>query len=86
MAVALEPSFLDNQDLVALVDGREHAADTDALDEVGVADGHALHGQRGRSRQLGRGHVVDNHIGERVLASALPSLGSRRAKPFMALA
>ena len=66
MAVALEPSFLTTR-ICRLVDGaRVHAADTDAADEVGVVDGHALHGQRGVLVNLGRGHVVDNHIEQRV--------------------
>ena len=43
-----------------------HATDTDAADEVGVVDGHALHGQRGVLVNLGRGHVVDDHIEQRI--------------------
>ena len=43
-----------------------HATDTDAANEVGVVDGHALHGQRGVLVNLGRGHVVDDHIEQRI--------------------
>ena len=58
---------LHNQDLVALVNGAGvHAADADAADKVGVVDGHALHGQRGVLVNLGRGHVVDDHVEQRV--------------------
>ena len=58
---------LDNQDLVALVNGtRVHAADTDAADKVRVVDGHALHGQRSGLVNLGCGHVVDDHVEQRV--------------------
>ena len=58
---------LHNQDLVALVDGAGvHATDADTADEVGVVDGHALHGQRGVLVNLGRGHVVDDHVEQRV--------------------
>ena len=58
---------LDDQNLVALVDGAGvHATDADAADEVGVVDGHALHGQRGVLVDLGRRHVVDDHIEQRI--------------------
>ena len=58
---------LHNQNLVALVNGAGiHATDADTANEVGVVDGHALHGQRGVLVNLGRGHVVDNHIEQRV--------------------
>ena len=43
-----------------------HTADADAADKVGVVDGHALHGQRGVLVNLGRGHVVDDHVEQRV--------------------
>ena len=59
--------ILDNQDLVALVNGAGiHATDADTANEVGVVDGHALHGQRGVLVNLGRGHVVDDHIEQRI--------------------
>ena len=58
---------LDDQNLVALVNGAGvHAADTDAANEVGVVDGHTLHGQGRGLVNLGRGHVVDDHIEQRV--------------------
>ena len=58
---------LDNQDLVALVDGAGvHATDADTANEVGMIDGHALHGQRGVLVDLGCGHVVDDHIEQRI--------------------
>ena len=58
---------LHNQDLVALVNGAGvHATDADTADEVGVVDGHALHGQRGVLVNLGRGHIVDDHVEQRV--------------------
>ena len=58
---------LDDQNLVALVNGAGvHATDTDAANEVGVVDGHALHGQRGVLVNLGRRHVVDDHIEQRI--------------------
>ena len=58
---------LHNQDLVALVDGTGvHAADADTANEVGVVDGHALHGQRGVLVNLGRGHIVDDHVEQRI--------------------
>ena len=43
-----------------------HAADADTADEVGVIDGHALHGQRSGLVNLGCGHVVDDHVEQRV--------------------
>ena len=43
-----------------------HATDADTTNEVGVVDGHALHGQRGVLVNLGRGHIVDDHVEQRV--------------------
>ena len=43
-----------------------HAADADTANEVGVVDSHALHGQRGVLVNLGRGHVVDDHVEQRI--------------------
>ena len=43
-----------------------HATDADTANEVGVVDGHALHGQRSVLVNLGRGHVVDDHIEQRI--------------------
>ena len=43
-----------------------HATDADTADEVGVVDGHALHGERGVLVNLGCGHVVDDHVEQRV--------------------
>ena len=58
---------LHNKNLVALMDGAGiHATDADTANEVGVVDGHALHGQRGVLVNLGGGHVVDDHIEQRV--------------------
>ena len=58
---------LHNQDLIALVDGTGvHATDADTANEVGVVDSHALHGQRGVLVNLGSGHVVDDHVEQRV--------------------
>ena len=58
---------LHNQNLVALMDGAGiHATDADTANEVGVVDGHTLHGQRGVLVNLGRGHVVDDHVEQRV--------------------
>ena len=58
---------LHNQNLVALMDGAGiHATDADTANEVGVVDGHALHGQRSVLVNLGRGHVVDDHIEQRI--------------------
>ena len=45
---------------------REHAADADAPHIAGVIDGHALHGERRRLVNLGRGHIVNNHIEQRI--------------------
>ena len=58
---------LDHEDLVARVDGTGvDAADADATHEVGVVDGHALHGERAVDVDLGRGQVVDDHVEQRV--------------------
>ena len=58
---------LDHEDLVARVDGTGvDAADADATHEVGVVDGHALHGKRAVDVDLGRGQVVDDHVEQRV--------------------
>ena len=43
-----------------------HATDADTADKVGVVDGHALHGERGGLVDLGRGHVVDDHVEQRI--------------------
>ena len=62
-----------------------HATDADAADEVGVVNGHALHGQRGILVNLGSGHVVDDHIEQRIHVH-VAVVGVKTAKPFMALA
>ncbi len=77
---------LDDEDLVALVDGAGvHAADADTANVVGVVDGHALHGQWAFASTSGAG-MSSMIISSSGYMSMLPSLGSRRAKPFMALA
>ena len=43
-----------------------HAADANASDKVRVIDGHALHGKRAIHIDLGSGHVVDNHVEQRI--------------------
>ena len=43
-----------------------HAADADASDVLGVIDRHALHGERTVGIDLGSGHVVENHVEQRV--------------------
>ena len=58
---------LDDEDAIAVVNGAGvDAADADAAHILGVVDRHALHGQRGVDIGLGSGHVVDNHVKERV--------------------
>ena len=58
---------LHDEDGIARMDGSGiHAADADASDVLGVIDRHALHGERTVGIDLGSGHVVENHVEQRV--------------------
>ena len=66
-------------------DAGVHATDADTANEVGVVDGHALHGQRGVLVNLGRGHVVDDHVEQRIHVH-VAVIGIEAAKPLTPLA
>ena len=58
---------LDHKDIIAVMDGAGvYAADAYASDKVRVIDSHALHGKRTVHVDLGSGHVVDNHVEQRI--------------------
>ena len=58
---------LHDKDLVAGVNGaRIHATDADAAHIARVVDGHALHGERSVEIDLGSGHVLQNHVEQRI--------------------